>query len=96
MTKPSVQTYFIFYFIFLQFMVQTCFVERDPLRSAALVEVIEHVLVTGQKPGERGGHPDCDAGADRLYPRSERATAREHQPTRQPHSGGLSKLTAHI
>lgn len=52
------------------------------------MEVIEHVLVTGQKPGERGGHPDCDAGADRLYPRREREAAREHQPTRQPHSGG--------
>lgn len=64
----------------------TCFVVWDPLRSAALVKVIEHVLITGQKPGESRGHPDSDAGADRLYRRRDRETASEHQPTCQPHS----------
>lgn len=71
-------------------LLQTCFVVWDPLRSAALLEVIEHVLIPGQESGESRGHPDRDAGADRLYRRRDRQTpqntASEQQATRQPHS----------
>lgn len=55
----------------------TCLVERNPLWSAALVEIVKNVLIPSQNPGESRSHADSYGGANGLY-RLRRAGAHQH------------------
>lgn len=64
----------------------TCFIVGDPLRPAALLEVVEHVLVPGQETrnGRRDAHGE--ACGDRFYCSGHPAGGEEqNQAPAQPH-----------